>query len=307
MGFFSRLFGKEPASKAGAGANIKVDSSAGDGPERFYQTIADGIVNAIPDDAWHKAWMEVTFFPRSTDYSGWYLIEADGEPISFLTDSKSDRAFEEMRTWFQNAGKPLWCRARFELFATGKFDVKFDYDGDKDGFAEVEGEDGEDRADDPPEFRTLIEQCMEELRVKTAAHDASWHLGEIARWSVDQDAGTIVFACPNGITATCPVQIVGTYNTEDGTWLWGWDHPSVQPAVGEHARKVKAYGEENGIPRLITRKLNCTEDEAWEFTALACKLGDAQGAFRGPSGPTRVFMTFGTVTLQKQAGDARNE
>src|SRR4029077_3575387 len=117
-----------------------------------------------------------------------------------------------------------------------------------------------------------------ELRLKTQAHDAAWHLGE-ADWSVDQDQAQIVFD-HKGITATAPVQIVGTFNSEDSTWLWGWDHPSVVPALQQHARRVREYGAEHGISQLTTRKLACTENQAWEFAALACKLCGAQGAYR---------------------------
>jgi hypothetical protein len=81
-------------------------------------------------------------------------------------------------------------------------------------------------------YRDLVAQSLEELRLKTAAHDQLWHLSD-ADWSVDQDAGEIVFATRNGVVATCPVQIIGTFNTDDATWLWAWDHPSVKPAV-EH-------------------------------------------------------------------------
>ena len=154
------------------------------------------------------------------------------------------------------------------------------------------------RNGDGRDYVTLLAQSVEELQIKTAAHDGTWHLGEAA-WDVDQDAGEIVFTAPNGIIAVCPVQIIGTYNTADGTWLWGWDHPSVEPALQEHARRVRAYGERHGIDRLTTQKLRCSEDEAWEFTALACKLGGAQGGYRGPMGPTLVFMTFGDVSLSK--------
>jgi hypothetical protein len=150
----------------------------------------------------------------------------------------------------------------------------------------------------PSDYRTLIEQSMEELRLKTAAHDGGWRLSE-ASWNVNQDAGTIVFTRPDGITATCPVQIIGTYNTEDGTWLWAWDHPSIVPPLQEHAKQVRAYGQRHGLDRLTTRKLACEESEAWEFTALACKLCQAQGAYRGPAGTARVFMTFGDVKLSK--------
>jgi hypothetical protein len=157
---------------------------------------------------------------------------------------------------------------------------------------------GKDKSEDSAEFRLLMDQSMEELRLKTAAHDSGWHLAK-ASWAVDQDTGTIVFTRPDGITATCPVQIIGTYNTGNGTWLWGWDHPSVIPPLQKDARKVRAYGEQHGSARLTTQKLSCTEEEAWQFAALACKLCEAQGAYRGPSGPTLVFMTFGTVSLSK--------
>jgi hypothetical protein len=149
-----------------------------------------------------------------------------------------------------------------------------------------------------PDFRTLVTQSMEELRLKTAAHDGTWHIGK-ANWAVDQTTGQIVFTTPGGITATCPVQIIGTYNTADNTWLWGWDHPSVEPALQEHAAMVRDYGEQHGIEKLTTRKLHCSEDEAWEFAALACKLAGAQGAYRGPTGTALVFMTFGKVNLSK--------
>lgn len=149
----------------------------------------------------------------------------------------------------------------------------------------------------PSAYDTLVAQSMEELRVKTTAHDGMWRIAE-SSWSVDQDEGTITFSNPRGITVTAPVQIIGTYNLEDGTWLWGWDNPSVVPALADHARQVHAYGQQHNIERLLARKLQCSENEAWEFTAVACKLGDAQGAYRGPAGTTLVFMTFGNVVLR---------
>lgn len=148
------------------------------------------------------------------------------------------------------------------------------------------------------ELQALLDQSMEELRLKTAGHDAVWNIGE-ANWSVDQDVGDIVFTTPRGLTATAPVQIIGTLNTDDSTWLWAWDNPSVEAPLQEHALKVKAYGEQNGIAALTTRKLRCSEDEAWELAALACKLCEAHGGYRGPAGATRVLMTFGKVKLGK--------
>ena len=154
------------------------------------------------------------------------------------------------------------------------------------------------QTNDLPEYDVLIQQSIEGLRLQTTAHDSTWHLGE-ASWSVDQGSGNIVFVSPHGITAPCPVQIIGTYNSLDNTFLWGWEHPSVLPALQEHARKVKAYGEQHNIAELTTQKITCTETKAWELTALACRLNEAQGAYRGTSGTSTIFMTFGTVSLSK--------
>lgn len=150
---------------------------------------------------------------------------------------------------------------------------------------------------DPPELRQQIIKAMNGLAAVTAAHDKMLHLGE-ADWSLDQEIGDLVFTA-RGIRATAPAQIIGTYNTNDGTWLWGWDHPSVAPPLAQHANKLLKYGQQHGYRRLSTRQLKCTEQECWEFTALAFLLCEANGAYRGPAGPALVFMTFGQVKLSK--------
>jgi Family of unknown function (DUF6882) len=153
-------------------------------------------------------------------------------------------------------------------------------------------------ADGEAIFRDTVERAMEELQLKTAAHDGTWQLGQ-ADWDIDQDAGEVYFTSPKGLLATCPVQIVGTFNTEESSWLWGWDHPSVAENLREHAQTVYEFGKKHGIAALTTRKLECSEEEAWEFAALACLLSEAQGAYCGPMDPTLVFITFGEVALSK--------
>ena len=57
--------------------------------------------------------------------------------------------------------------------------------------------------------------------------------------------------------------------------------------------------DKHGIEKLTTRKWTGTEDDAWAMVALAVRLCDAQGAYRGPAGPSYVFMTFGEVKIIK--------
>jgi hypothetical protein len=156
-----------------------------------------------------------------------------------------------------------------------------------------------DEANDLDEPMATYERSLAELRLKTQANREAWGFGDTKTWSADLDTGIITFVTKDDRVVTAPVQVIGTYSSEDGTWLWGWDHPSVGHALAFDARLAKEFGERYDLEWSSTKKLICTEDEAWTFTALACHLAGAQGAYRGPAGSTYVFMTFGDVTMNR--------
>jgi hypothetical protein len=144
-----------------------------------------------------------------------------------------------------------------------------------------------------------LARANNEMQLRTQAATELWGL-DTASWAVDLDSGIITFTHDEKeIVVTAPVQVVGTYNTEDNTWLWGWEHPSVSESLGESARHVRDFGEKYHMTALTTRKVSVSLDEAWEFTALACHLAGAEGGYSGLAGSTRVFMVFGEVTISK--------
>ncbi|EGO63085.1 DUF6882 domain-containing protein [Acetonema longum] len=149
-------------------------------------------------------------------------------------------------------------------------------------------------------MQDFMVQSMEGLRLQQQAHSEAWGLDRVERWDVDLESGTISFSFKDGTVAIAPVQVVGTYNPEDSTFLWGWDHPSIPEAVAEHAKQVLTFGREHHIENFMTRKVTCTEAEAWEFTAVAVRLAGANGGYRGDAGGPLVYMTFGEVRLQRQ-------
>jgi hypothetical protein len=152
----------------------------------------------------------------------------------------------------------------------------------------------------PIDYPTLQKVSIEELQLKTRGHVEAWGLDRISRWDLDQDTGKLAFSFDDGLTATAPAQIIGTYNSEDHTWLWAWDNPSVDDALKKDALKVRKYGEEHHVERLTKSKWVGTEEDAWAMTALAVKLCGEQGAYRGPAGETKVFIAFGPVTMKKK-------
>ena len=159
---------------------------------------------------------------------------------------------------------------------------------------------GQDEAKLPPDFLTLQKVSLEELELKTRVHEQTWGLGKIERWDFDQGTGDLIFSLPDGMQAVAHAQIIGTYNSEDRTWLWAWANPSIDEKLKKDALKVRKYGEKHGIERLTKSKWVGTEQEAWAMAALGVKLCGEQGAYRGPAGTVYVFFVFGEVKLSKR-------
>jgi hypothetical protein len=146
----------------------------------------------------------------------------------------------------------------------------------------------------------FMEGARQGLALQTSGHASTWQLGQEEDWSADLDTGQLVLKFSKGVTATARIQVVGTYNKADGTFLWGWDHPSVPEPLRQHALLAKKWGEQNQVPAYTSRKVKCSEDEAWTFAAVANRLANANGVYRGPAGTAFVFMTFGEVKLEKR-------
>jgi hypothetical protein len=155
-----------------------------------------------------------------------------------------------------------------------------------------------DTPDSLSPYELLVRRGTNELQTNRAFQESAFKISQAA-WDVDQDRGVIRFQSPDGIIAVAPVQILGTYNAADGTWLWAWSNPSIAPALAQQAAGMRVLGQQNSLAELTTATLTCDEAHCWDFIAAATAMNNAQGAYRGMAGDTAVFMTFGAVTLSK--------
>src|SRR5687768_7920463 len=96
---------------------------------------------------------------------------------------------------------------------------------------------GQDDAKLPSDFPTLQKLSIEELELKTDAHDEVWGLRKHHRWDLVQEVGDLVFSFDDGFRAVAPAQIIGSYNSEDQTWLWAWANPSIHEKLRKDALK----------------------------------------------------------------------
>ena len=148
--------------------------------------------------------------------------------------------------------------------------------------------------------KDYIKQSYLGLQDQQSLNDRLWHMSEADHWNVDLKTGEIDFSFPDGHHVHAPFQIVGGYNAAMSQFLWGWDFPGVPQSLTRDARLAKEWGQERTLDRFTTRKVSCTENEAWEFTAVAARLSGATGAYRVPTeaqGPI-LFVTFGPIRIE---------
>ena len=146
------------------------------------------------------------------------------------------------------------------------------------------------------DFDTLLRLSMEELLFKTQHHQDTWLFGKEEQWNLDPGQGELVFSFP-GRLVIAPAQVIGAYDAQSGTWTWSWADASIPENLTRHAVHLKEYGERNGVPRLTTAQWTGEETDCWYMAALACRLCEFNGAYRGPSENKYSFITFGQVQL----------
>ncbi len=151
------------------------------------------------------------------------------------------------------------------------------------------------------DIEAFIASSMEGLKLVTETHKNKWNLGQEQSWKVDESKGTISFSFADGSVVTAPIQIVGTFNATERTFIWAWGHASVIPALQQHSLQARSFGTRYSCVELTTQTVSCNEKRAWEYTALTLLLTEAVGAYRVQAAPgIFVFMTFGDVTINKK-------
>lgn len=92
------------------------------------------------------------------------------------------------------------------------------------------------------------------------------------RWDMDLAANEFRWSGSKG-KAVCPIQIIGTRNPDDDTWLWGWQHFEFMPGQRTAAEAVRAWGEQRGLLALTEPKVPCLFNQARMFGNIAIGLG----------------------------------
>jgi hypothetical protein len=144
------------------------------------------------------------------------------------------------------------------------------------------------------DLRTLVLEG-EDMLERTAAVHREWGMGTAEHWGLDQRTGLITWTFPDR-TAVAEAQILASYDSSAGTWVWACENPSILPALQVASRETCEWLGANGHANLAQPKPAVTPDVAGTLTALATRVTKATGFYRG-SGASDVLITFGPVTI----------
>ena len=152
---------------------------------------------------------------------------------------------------------------------------------------------------DDLEFRTFLQLALEELKVKQAALQTEYGLGQYPRWWFDQASATLKFYDHDErVALIADIIDIGSYSTRASTWQWAWSNPSVLPALQLRAVRLKELQAATGLGIFgRAEPFKADEARAWELSAMAVMHLAAVGCYRAPMTENKVeiFLALETV------------
>ncbi len=148
------------------------------------------------------------------------------------------------------------------------------------------------------DIETLLLQGRELIERTARAHSERWGLGTARRWVLDQDIGRVTWSFEDHV-ASAPAQILGSWNSQVGTFVWSWDNETIQAPLCETAETVRAFGVENGVPALATSPLKLDEGQVRDLVALAFRVGGCTGLYHPFDAQLATYIAFGAVTIEE--------
>jgi hypothetical protein len=117
-------------------------------------------------------------------------------------------------------------------------------------------------------------------------------LSRCDRWDIQDDEGELIFSRGGARSIVARIQYVGTISLASNTWLWSWANDGISQSNSELMLRVKAFGEENGIPRLVEPQWPAREEDGWEMTAIASSILGSRGGFLGPLDDLYIYLVM---------------
>lgn len=152
-----------------------------------------------------------------------------------------------------------------------------------------------------PDLGELLLQGKDMVERTSREHRERWGLGSADRWSLDQQEGRIYWSFADRV-ASAPVQVLGSWSGQAGTFVWSWDNDTVLEPLCRDAEAVRAYGVEHDVLALRSSPLTLGLEQVDDLVALAFRVVGATGLYHPYDGRSATFLLFGDVLVERAGG-----
>lgn len=141
-----------------------------------------------------------------------------------------------------------------------------------------------------PAFTELVASARDSVAASQEQLTERWGIGTADRWDADLAAGTITFAFPDR-TLVGPVEVIGRYTAEDGSWLWAWADHDMPDLVTNAAEGLRRFGKAGHISALTTRELRLPDPAvADDLAAIAVEVAGLAGFYRAATSSGAIYL-----------------
>ena len=140
-----------------------------------------------------------------------------------------------------------------------------------------------------------IAEAREYLQDRQERLKADFNLGRWEKWFYDQEASSLSFSSGGKVGVAATMHVVGSTSKSSGTWLWSWDNETIMDHVKHCMLEVRDFGKAHGFEKLTNPKWPATKSDAWEMTAAAAHLLQADGAYRAPDETGALYLVLRNV------------
>jgi len=120
---------------------------------------------------------------------------------------------------------------------------------------------------------------VEYLKILQVNFQKQYDLDWYENWFYNQATGLLTFSTGEEQLNFSYFQ-VGSFSNKSTTWKWAWDNDHTLDSVKQTTQLIKEFGQQSNFPKLVEGCFVSNEIEAWEFTAIAAKIGNGIGAYR---------------------------
>ncbi len=121
------------------------------------------------------------------------------------------------------------------------------------------------------------------LKTRMTSCEVGKNLDKVTDFTLNLKKGRITFGFEDRPDVTADAQVAGTYS-KDGSYMWGWGHPSIPEDLQAAAWAVQQFGDRQEIEELLTRGGETDQQQLDEYMAIAAYISNADGVFMGSHG-----------------------